>query len=154
MQVFKFTGLLPQKGTYEQKLEMSKEIRWWGANQKPFTVGNIFWNNAISGLSSWCQVNRGFKLLCMLGVQTKQRSFNNGKVNIYMHWFSGNIHLSTFHLCNSYDVLILTRKWSQCTEFVLFVIWKWAILHSSSAPKYHSWPETVWGVRKIIAGQC
>lgn len=42
-----------------------------GLNQKPFIVGNIFWNNAISSLSSWCQVIRGFKLLCIVGIQTK-----------------------------------------------------------------------------------
>ena len=126
--VCRFSSLLvcyPRKEHMNKNWKCPKRSGGGGQTKNPLLWGIFFGTNyAISGLSSWCQVNRGFKLLCMLGVQTKQRSFNNGKVNIYMHWFSGNIHLSTFHLCNSYDVLILTRKWSQCTEFVLFVIWK------------------------------
>jgi len=50
----------------------------------PLLWGIFFWNNAISP-----------KLLCMIRIQTKQRSLNDGKVNIYE--LSVNMH-APFHI--------------------------------------------------------
>ena len=46
------------------------------------------------------------------------------------------------------------RKWPKCIEFVLYFIWKYTLLHSTPASKYHPWPETLRRTWKIIAGQC
>ena len=69
--------MLPQKGKYYKMKTVGRDGGaggdggQGGSNQNPFIMGNIFWNNAISGLSPWCQVIRGLMLLGMEGIQTK-----------------------------------------------------------------------------------
>ena len=71
MQVFKFTALL---GT--GNVQRVFFFLGGGGGVKPKTL-------YCGGLSLRCQVVRDFKLLCMVGMQTKQISPNNGIVNIY-----------------------------------------------------------------------